>query len=131
MLVTFQVTKELSPSQQPSKQATLNHLTHCSPVQQRPSNRSAPLHYQSWSSINHLLTCGDTCLQHHHCGVYSLWSTWGSMTSNPSNIHVSRCFFILYKLSSSCNSAPSQPLQCLPPWVMLSAEGPAQPNPAQ
>ena len=85
-MMTFQVPREVPPSQQPSKQATLNHLTHCAPDQHRPSNRSAPLHHQSPSSISHLPTCGDTCLQHHHCGVHSLWSTWGSVTSNPSNI---------------------------------------------
>ena len=56
------------------------------PVHHRPSDRSAPLHNQSPSSISHIPTCGDTCLQHHDCGIHSLWSTWGSMTSNPSNI---------------------------------------------
>ena len=63
------------------------------------------------------------------CGVHSLWSTWCSMTSIPSNIHVSRCFLLLYKLSSSCNSAPPQPLQRLLPWVMLPKYW-AKPNPA-
>ena len=80
------------PSQQPSKEATLNHLTHRAPVQHRPSDRSAPLHHQSPSSISYPPTYGDTCIQHHYCGFHSLWSTWGSMTSNPSNIQVSGYF---------------------------------------
>ena len=74
VMMTFQVPRELLPSQQSSKQATLNRLTHCAPVQHRPSDRSAPLHHQSPSSISHLPPCGDTCLQHYHCGIHSLWS---------------------------------------------------------
>ena len=58
-MMTFQVPRELPPSQQPIKEATLNHLTHCAPVQHRPSDRSAPLHHQSPSSISYPPTCGD------------------------------------------------------------------------
>ena len=39
-------------STHPRNQATLNHLTHCAPVQHRPSDRSAPLHHQFLSSIS-------------------------------------------------------------------------------
>ena len=128
-MMTFKVSWELTPSQQPSKQATHNHLTHCAPVQHRPSDRSAPLQHQPPSSISHLPTCGDTCLQHHHCGVHSLWSTWSSMTNNPSNIHVSRSFLLFYKLSSSCNSAPPPPVSIALDYAAQALRD--QPSPTQ
>ena len=131
-MMTLQMPREVPLSQQSSKQATLNHLTHCAPDQHRPSNRSAPLHHQSPSSISHLPTCGDTCLQHHHCGVHSLWSTWGSVTSNPSNILSADASF------SSTNSAAAatahhhnQPSVYCPGLCCRGTEGPARPNPAQ
>ena len=52
---------------------------------------SASLNHQPPSSISQLPICGETCLQHHQCGVLSLWSLWSSTTSNPSSIHISRC----------------------------------------
>ena len=139
----FQVPWKL-PSKQPSKPATLNNLTHCAPVQHRPSAHSAPQHHLSPSSISHLPTCGETYLHDHQCGVHSLWS---STTSNPSSIHIIRCLLFLDSrsslllsnlplnlLSKLSNSAPLPPTHCRTPSVLLPrycGTSPGQPRAVQ
>ena len=106
VMMIFQVSWELPPSQQPSKPATLNHRTHCASVQHRPSAHSAHQHNRPPSSIIYLPTCGETCLQ---CGASSVWGS-------QSKEYMEQYYLILIlsnmqsnllsKLSSSSTSAP-------------------------
>ena len=136
----WQAAWKLPPPHQPSKQATHNYVTPCAPVQHC---RLAHQHHQPPRSISHNPTCGETCLQHHQCGVHSLWSIWSSTTSNPSSIHISRCLLFLNKklclvlsnLASRLSSSSSPPPpQCMLSWLLLPrywATSPVQPSPVQ
>ena len=126
-MTTFQVSRELHPSKKPSHSQPPHPLRPSSASSFGSFGSSAPSIFEQYQPLP---TCGDTCLLHHHCGVHSLWNTWGRMTSNPYNIHISRCFLLLYKLSSRYSSAPPPSVYrlglCCP-----GIEGPAKLNPTQ
>ena len=126
-MITFQVPRELPPSQQPSHSQSPHPLRPSSAPSFGSFGFSAPSISEQYQPPSHMWS---------YVPPPSLWSSQSVelqmgqyMTSSPSNIHVSRCFLLLYKRSSSCNSAPPQPPQvhclglCCP-----GTEGPARPN---
>ena len=94
MEAPIQATQQASHSQQPHPLRP-SSAPPFSSFHSSPSISKQYQHHLSPSSISHLLTCGETCLHDHQCGVHSLWSTWSSITSNPSSIHITRCLLFL------------------------------------